>query len=378
MFIFLAITFALPIWAMLLRSVENPEVDQALPRTVATLRSWDTQALPAEAAFRALLADLQSGSADPGLLGRAAKRLNYEMSDYRALLLSTLRRIGDVGPSAGQEALIALDPRWGEREYWLAIKRNSSRFTDFYFLTALDRRRDLDGSIVSVPTSEAIFLPVFGRTLAMALAITLLCLGLGYPVAYWLSVLPGRSRGAVMFFVLLPFWTALLVRTTAWIVLLQREGLVNHALLGLGVVSGPLPLIFNRTGVLIAMTHVLLPYLILPLYSVMAGIDRQHMRAARSLGAGPLRSFLKVYLPQTVPGVSAGCTLVFILSIGYYVTPELVGGPRDQLLSSFIAYYTNTALNWGLAAALATLLLVAVGILYGAYQGLLGQRVGGV
>ena len=162
-----------------------------------------------------------------------------------------------------------------------------------------------------------------------------------------------------MILVLLPFWTSLLVRTGAWVVLLQREGPVNGLLQALGLTDEPLQLVYNRFGVYVAMTHILLPFMVLPLYSVMRGIPPEYMRAAASLGARPLRAFLRVYLPQTVPGIGAGCLLVFILAIGYYITPALVGGANDQMVSYFVAFFTNQTVNWGMAAALGAVLLIA-------------------
>jgi putative spermidine/putrescine transport system permease protein len=171
-----------------------------------------------------------------------------------------------------------------------------------------------------------------------------------------------------MVLVLIPFWTSILVRVAAWIVLLQTEGLVNHALLGLGLISHPLALLFNRTGVYISMTHILLPFMILPLYSVMKSIPAAYQRAAVSLGSHPFAAFWRVYVPQTYPGVGAGALLVFILALGYYITPALLGGPDDQMVSYYVAYFTNVAINWGMACALGALLLAATLVLYGVYE----------
>ena len=171
---------------------------------------------------------------------------------------------------------------------------------------------------------------------------------------------------------LLPFWTSLLVRTGAWVVLLQREGVVNDVLIALGLISEPLQLVYNRFGVYVAMTHILLPFMVLPLYSVMRGIPPQYMRAAASLGARPLRAFLRVYLPQTVPGIGAGCLLVFILAIGYYITPALIGGINDQMVSYFVAFFTNQTVNWGMASALGTVLLIVTLLLFALYARLVG------
>src|SRR5262249_28055865 len=163
-----------------------------------------------------------------------------------------------------------------------------------------------------------------------------------------------KTANLLLILVLLPFWSSLLVRATAWIVLLQDEGLVNQALMALGITTHPIRMIFNRIGLTIAMTHVLLPFMILPLYSVLRGIPREQWRAAASLGANPLVAFARVYLPQALPGIVAGSTLVFVVSLGYYVAPALVGGPRDQMIGYFVAYFTSSTANWGMASALGT------------------------
>jgi len=172
--------------------------------------------------------------------------------------------------------------------------------------------------------------------------------------------------------VLLPFWTSLLVRTTAWVVLLQNQGIVNEVLIWLGIVQAPVQLIYNRIGVYVAMTHVLLPFMILPLYSVMRGISPNYVRAAKSLGAPPTTAFLRIYVPQCLPGIGAGCLLVFILALGYYITPALVGGAGDQMIAYFIAFYTTSTINWGLASALGAVLLAATLMLCALYNRLVG------
>ena len=179
---------------------------------------------------------------------------------------------------------------------------------------------------------------------------------------------------ALMIFVLLPFWTSLLVRTTAWIVMLQQNGVINGILVWLGILSddGRLQLVYNETGTLIAMTQILLPFMILPLYSVMRVIPKSHMRAAQNLGAKPAMAFWRVYLPQTIPGISAGGLLVFVLAIGYFITPELVGGKDGKLIGSWIAYHLKTTLNWGLCAALGGILLGIMLIFYWLYNKIVG------
>jgi putative spermidine/putrescine transport system permease protein len=197
---------------------------------------------------------------------------------------------------------------------------------------------------------------------------------LAYPISYLLATLPLRYSNLLMIFVLLPFWTSLLVRTTAWIVMLQSQGVLNDLFVFFGLVSDDnrLQLIYNLTGTIIAMTHILLPFMVLPIYSVMKTISPSYMRAALSLGANPTVAFIRVYVPQTQSGIGAGSILVFILSIGYYITPALVGGTDGTLISNQIAYHMQSSLNWGLAAALGALLLFSVLVLYLIYNKIVG------
>jgi putative spermidine/putrescine transport system permease protein len=271
-----------------------------------------------------------------------------------------------------RDALIEIDPKWGEIETWGAIKRASGPVTDFFLLAALDLKRDAAGAIVREKDDETIFRTILRRTLWIAGVVTLCCLLLGYPVALYLAQQTERKAALLLFLVLLPFWTSLLVRTVAWVVLLQREGVVNDALISAGLIVEPLKMIFNRFAVYVAMVHVLLPFMILPLYSVMKAIPPSYLRAAASLGAPPLVAWLRVYLPQTLPGIGAGCLMVFIQALGYYVTPALVGGADDQMISYFIAFYASKTINWGMAAAMALILLATTMLLYGVYQRLVG------
>jgi putative spermidine/putrescine transport system permease protein len=208
----------------------------------------------------------------------------------------------------------------------------------------------------------------------MSLVITFSCIILGYPVAWLLANLPMRQANLLMILVLLPFWTSLLVRTSAWKVMLQQQGVINDILVYFGMVAndGRLALINNQTGTIIAMTHILLPFMILPMYSVMQTIPPSYLRAAKSLGANNWTAFWRVYFPQSVPGIVAGSILVFILSIGYYITPEIVGGTKGVFISNRIAFHILTSLNWGLAAALGTILLVVVLVLYWTYDKIVG------
>ncbi len=376
--VFLLFTFIGPIAGMIWRSVDDWEVPQVLPHTVAALSSWNGQDVPDEKAYAALAGDLQAARA-AGTVAVAAKRLNYVVNGFRTILTSTARNLKTAPePGAAKATLIGLNPAWGERATWAAIKSASGPVTSYYLLAAVDLTKDVNGAVVGTPEDQAIYRDVFGRTFAIGFGVTALCLILGFPVAYLLANLPTAQSNLLMIFVLLPFWTSLLVRTCAWIVILQSEGIVNGSLQWLGIIDEPLRLIYNRFGVYMAMTHVLLPFMILPLYSVMRSISPAYMRAAASLGAAPSTAFLRIYLPQTIPGIGAGCLLVFILAIGYYITPALVGGAGDQMISAFIAFYTTETVNWGLASALGAVLLLSTLVLATVYGKLaLGRQTTG-
>jgi len=368
--VFLLLTFLVPIGALLQRAVENPEVPRALPRTVAALERWDRKDLPPAEAFAAVAADLGAlpDRADAGAL---ARRLNSEVAGGRSLVMNTYRALpleGVQGADAVKQRLLEVEPRWGEAKYWLAIAKNGSRWTPDYLLAAVDLKRGADGGIENMPQEQRVFGGILARTFGISAVVTLWCLLLAYPLAYWLSTLPARKANVLMILVLVPFWTSILVRVAAWIVLLQSSGLVNSGLQALGIIDEPLALLFNRTGVVIAMAHILLPFMILPLYSVMKSVPPTYLRAAVSLGSPPLAAFFRVYVPQTYPGIGAGALLVFILAIGYYVTPALLGGADDQMLSYYVAQYTNVDVNWGMAAALGALLLAATLVLYSLYR----------
>ena len=371
--VFLLLTFLVPIGALLKRAVENPEVADVLVHTGKALAKWDRQGEPPAPAFAALAQDL-GALPESAQAGTLARRLNSEVAGARSLIMGTYRALplappGEaLTPEQVREKLLAVDPRWSEAKYWQAIAKNSSRWTPDYLLASVDHRRSATGEIESMPADQAVFGKILMRTFNISAVVTVLCLLLAYPLAYWLSTLNARQANVLMILVLVPFWTSILVRVAAWIVLLQREGLVNSALMGLGVVNEPLALLFNRTGVVIAMVHILLPFMILPLYSVMKSVPPTYLRAAISLGSPPLAAFFRVYVPQTYPGIGAGALLVFILCIGYYVTPALLGGADDQMLSYYIAQYTNVEVNWGMACALGAVLLAATLVLYAVYR----------
>lgn len=372
--IFLMITFVVPIGVLLKRAIENPEVASTLPHTVAALSKWNRKEVPGDAAFVALAQDLTLAK-EENTAGTLARRINSEIPGARSIIMKTMRAMPPVDadgkpvPAAGiRQALIELDAQWAEPEYWRVIAKNGSKYSPYYLLASVDLRQDSMGNIEKKSVDESAYQQIFGRTFMISLVATLCCLLIGYPLAYWISTMSERRSNLFMILVLIPFWTSILVRVASWIVLLQSEGLINTALMALGVTHAPLELLFNRIGVYISMTHILLPFMILPLYSVMKSVPPTYMRAAISLGSHPFAAFWRVYVPQTYPGVGAGSLLVFIIALGYYITPALLGGPNEQMVSYYVAYFTNVTLNWGMACALGALLFAATLVLYGIYR----------
>ena len=371
--IFLLVTFLVPIGSLLMKSFRDPTLSQEMPHASVLLREWDPSGgkLPGEQVYDAFARDLIAAKGSEGV-SRIASRLNYDEAGMRSLLMKTARRLGDEGTGTWHERLTGIDARWNDIAAWSTLKYASSPWTLGYYLKAFDFKRDTQGAIVRQGEGERLYVSVFIRTAWVSIAVSALCLLFGYPVAFFLANIPARYSNLFMIMVLLPFWTSILVRTTAWVVVLQTNGVINDVLKHLGLTDHGLPLIYNRFGVLVAMTHILLPYAILSLYSVMKGVPNIYMKAARSLGAGPIRSFFQAYFPQTLPGVGAAGMLTFILAVGYYITPAIVGGPDDQLASYYIANHVNNTLNWGLASALASILLGGVLLIYGVFVRMTG------
>lgn len=353
--LYILIIFVLPILIMLTRSIEDPEIPSVLPKTAGLIKQWDGTALPGGEVIAALVADIKQAESDRSL-GQAGIRLNYAIPGFQSLLLKTGQKLGNAPTADALEALRQIDQRWSDNHYWLALRDASSTYSLFYFRAALGL-----SNTVSASEGRDLYINVLARTLWMTAVVTSACVILGYPLAYFLAHLSDALRSKLIMLVLLPFWTSLLVRTTAWFVLLQKHGLVNDLGIFLGLWSEPLELIYNRFAVYVAMTHVMLPFMVLPLYSVMLKIPGTYMNAAATLGAHPFRAFREVYLPLSFPGLGAGTLLVFIVTLGFYITPALLGGPADQMLSYYIAQNASNFGNWGLAAALSVLLLAVVG-----------------
>jgi len=351
--------FLLPVGVTLGTALRDPEVATTLPQTRAALLRWDGRDLPEEAAFAAIAREL-AAALEERRIGNLAARLNFERTGMRTLLLR-VARAGDNLQAPFRPALIALDPRWGEAETWRLIQRAGGPVTSLYLLRAIDMTRTPAGEIRAVDPDQAVYRTLFWRTMSVSVIVTLTCVLLAYPVAATIARLSPPWSSIALTLVLIPFWSSVMVRSTAWFALLSREGPINDALVMLGILDAPMQLVGTRFAVLIATIHVLLPVAILPMVSVMTRLDRRYLLASASLGAGGWMTFRRVWLPLTLPGVLAGGAMVFLLAVGFYITPALVGGERDQLIAWFIAYFMNREVNWGMSAALSVYLLAMTG-----------------
>lgn len=370
--LFVFLTFLIPIGYMLKRSVEHDGFSSSAPALDAWFKANDSfdYANPPEEAYAALVSDLALMQKDK-TTGMAGTRINYTVPGTISLFKAGARAASELKPPY-KEALVAVNPEWGSPVLWRGMAAASSKYTTEFYRVASDMKLT-DGGWARGGEKERIYLYLFFKTFLVSGIITFICLLIAFPVAHLLATLPMSKSSVLMILVLLPFWTSLLVRTTAWIALLQEQGVVNDLLVWIGIVGDDnrIAAMYNMTGTIVAMTHVLLPFMILPLYSVMRTIPPSYARAARSLGATSWTTFRRVYLPQTLPGIAAGSLLVFILAVGYYITPALVGGADGQLISNLISFHMTKS-NWSLAAALAAMLLAAILLLYWVYDRLIG------
>ena len=370
--IFLIFLFILPIFLLLFQGVYDSRFTNLMPETTKSLENWDGLSEPTEKMNAALVKDLISARKNK-TIGKVATRVNRELSGARSLFTSSARKAAKL-EAPYKEALVKLNKKWGNIETWQAMKVSSNLFTIGYIASSLDLKLNADGSLSLKDEDRRIHVKLFLRTLEISLIVTLATLLLGYPIAYLMASLPLRTSNLLLILVLLPFWTSLLVRTTAWIAMLQGEGVMNDLFVIFGFAEDDerFSLIYNKTGVLIAMTHILLPFMVLPIYSVMKTISPSYVRAAKSLGATNSKAFWRVYMPMTIPGIGAGGLLVFILAIGYYITPALVGGQDGQMISNFIDFHMRKSLNWNLAAAMGLVLLVIILFLFWVYDRVVG------
>ncbi len=368
---FLIFVFIIPIGSMLTRSVDDNLINDILPNTFEIFETWDKQSEPSEAMFEAFYKDLRD--AERTDIGKASVRMNYAHPGWRSLIKITARKIKKMEPPY-KAAFLEADDRWLEQEFWLSLGIMKDRYTLGYYWNAVDRTYDFDKNVIEVDENRKVYNLLWQRTIMVSIIVTLACLILAYPVSYLLATLPMRISNLLMICVLMPFWTSLLVRIVAWMIMLQQNGVVNDTLVAAGILADDnrLEMMYNFNGTIIVMTQILLPFMILPIYSVMKTIPPSYMKAAQNLGATPTLAFIRVYMPQTIPGIGAGCILVFIVAIGYYITPELVGGKDGRLIGNMVAYHMQRSLNWGLAAAMGTILLCVILLLYWVYDKIIG------
>lgn len=377
--VFFIIGYIMPIFSVLYKSVDNDVVFEIIPETASMLQEWEPSAgeTPPEAIYASFAREMLT-AANQREHGRLGVHFNKDISGLSSKFRRLGRQIKRWDFEDGQpfkDKFIASDEVWGEAALWADLKVYSERFTAGNFARAVDGRLTPDGFEIR-PENERFLMKLFVRTLTLSVVITLITLLLGYPIAWLMANVRTRTANLLLIMVLLPFWTSLLVRTASWRVLLQDTGVINSFLqwgnqsLPFLFSGAPYELMYNQLAVVIAMTHILLPFMILPIYSVMKTISPSYVRAALSMGANDWTAFWRVYFPLTVTGIGAGAILVFILSVGYYITPAIVGGTDGTFISNSIASYLKS--NQGLGAALASLLLFIVLILYFLYDRFVG------
>ena len=373
LFLFILIIYVFPIGDMLFRSVDDRMITKMLPKTFNAIDKWDGKDLPEEEVYKGLYEDLTYLKQNK-TYGKIIARLNYEKSGFSSLIKKTIRKIDKFDESDYKKQFIKVHKRWGQNDYLVALKNASPNWSYAKYLKGVDMKFDQDGNIIQVEESRRIYKILWIRTLNVAFWVTIFCFVLAYPISHLLATLPMKYSNLLMICVLLPFWTSLLVRTSSWMVLLQQQGPINDLIVWIGLAADDNrpELMYNVIGTFVAMTQILLPFMVLPLYSVMKTISPSLMRAGKSLGGTPFIAFRKIYFPLTIPGIGAGSLLVFILAIGYYITPALVGGASGSLISNTIAYHMKSSLDWAFASALGTMLLVGVLTIYWIYNKLVG------
>ena len=371
--LFLLITYITPIGEMFTRSIDDKMITKMLPKTYKAMESWDGQELPPEEVYASFLSDYKVLVKNK-TQGKLGQRLNKEKNGFNSILKKLKRKMKKFEEGNYKEQIISVHKRFGDVEYWRAVKRTAPPYTIGKYLKAVDMYKDQNGDIVQVEEKRRVYKKLWIRTIEVAFFVTIFCFFMGYPIAHLLATIPVKYSNLLMICVLLPFWTSLLVRTASWMILLQQQGLVNDFIVMIGLVddANRPQMMYNKVGTYVAMTQILLPFMVLPLYSVMKTVSPSMMRAGKSLGGTPFVSFWKIYFPLTISGVGAGSLLVFILAVGYYITPELVGGASGTLISNSIAYHMKQTLDWSFASAMGLMLLFGVLAIYWIYNKLVG------
>ncbi len=371
--LFLIITYISPISEMFTRSIDDKMITNMLPKTFKAMEKWDGQELPPEEVFASFLADYKI-LVEAKTQGKLGQRLNKEKNGFNSILKKLKRKMKGFEEGNYKEQIMSVHKRFRDVAYWQAIKRTSAPYSIGKYLKAVDMYTDENGKIVKVEESRRVHVKLWLRTLEVAFFVTVFCFLMGYPIAHLLATIPMKYSNLLMICVLLPFWTSLLVRTASWMILLQQQGVVNDFFVMIGLVADDNrpEMMYNKVGTYVAMSQILLPFMVLPLYSVMKTVSPSLMRAGKSLGGTPFISFWKIYFPLTISGIGAGSLLVFILAVGYYITPELVGGASGKLISNQIAFHMKQTLDWSFASAMGLMLLAGVMAVYWIYNKLVG------
>lgn len=360
--LFLGLFFVWPLASIFVKSVSDPAVAQAFPQLNMAMDDWDGGA-PTPAMQNALVADLRAGT-DQSVIGDAVRRLNSQKSGFRSLFARTQRAVvGNDTPVS----LIEIDDKWADPDYWLVMKQAMPPVTDRFLLASVDLQRT-DQGITALPPEQAIHMPTLLRTFWVSAVVTVLCVIIGLPYAMLTVAASPKWRMTLLACAFLPMWTSILVRCVAWFIILQNNGVLSETLSLLGLNAIAAPLLFTRTGIIVAMTHVMLPFMVLSIYSVLITIPKSLMPAATSLGARPIRAFWHVLLPLSLPGITSGSILVFMSALGFYILPALIGGAGDQFASFLVSFYAIQQANWPMAAAVGMSLLIATIVLNAIYQ----------
>ncbi|SNB72628.1 putative spermidine/putrescine transport system permease protein [Arboricoccus pini] len=353
---FLLVFFVAPILYLFQSAAYDPAIKDSLPRTLMTLQDWQGGSLPGESTFDGLATDLRELDRARNVIA-LAQRVGMEATGGRQLIMKTTRAVARAKGPVTSQTFASIDPLWADPGFWQVLKSGGNGVTPLYLTIGMGLHTPY-GSAESGDDNNYGFPTIFLRTVVISIVVTLITIVLAYPTAYAIVQNDNRLGKWLLAAVLIPFWVSLLVRSMSWVVLLQGNGLAAELLRALGLIGPDAQLLYTRGATLVAMAQIQLPFTLLPMLGVMRGISPSHMRAARSLGAKPTYAHLKVYLPQAAPGIVAGGMITFILSLGYYITPALVGGPADQMISYYVARFTNEELNWNLAASLSVLLLL--------------------
>lgn len=362
--LFLSCFLVVPLLFIVHTAISDREIADNLPQTIATLDEWNGAGPPSSETYAVFLGEIRRAN-EQRTLRQLGRRMGYQLEHGMNLIQKAsgvARSSATMDAASAKDALTAVDPAFAAPGIWTIIKQHRFHYSTFYlkWASGFPQKLDKDGQVSREVGYD--FRLLYLRTILISLAVTALTLVVGYPLAYVIATSRGWIGGLMLFCILLPFWTSLLVRTMSWIVVLQTNGVLNGVLASVNAISAPITWLYTRTATILVMFQIQLPFTVLPMLGVMKAIPMSHLRAARSLGAGPIRAHFNVYFPQAVPGMAAGGLLTFVLCLGFYLTPALVGGVSDQMISFFIARFTNEELNWGLASALSALLVIGAGV----------------